>query len=686
MSGGDCNVGGGNCEVRKGPASLLECGMNCALRSLLASLISISVWGEPSFEEMVAEAQLIAHCRVLKGGTLSATVSAIETLKGEAPGKPFLVGGFNSHTRPPDLQEKETFRKDEEYLLILRPSERVHAGFEITESVQTHLMQMVADGLIAKADLADQRRYYESPLYQAGHLVTSPVTGDFPVRDGRVQGDWFRPENPRESAWVPAEMAFGLIRGLVAKQAGESTKIARGILQRQLTKDLLSAITPADNPEMHERVARFRWLMCAQAAFGGADMQGLIELAVAQDTPSMRLFAARALRSLPESRATLGLIAPLLGAPESQVQAEAAESLVQGNFSPIAANLLIDALATSRVESARAAMIRAITHFKRDDEALLDFIRVDQLNAGILAALLDHYRQHPNPEARKRFIREANRSPAESAHLFMDLLFEDDSDAARAVLRSKLMDPRIAAEVRLRWLRRYYLRYGGDEQTFGQALELLKGQRRSRTASEELLALRMIRILSSGDNPIAALPEFDLVDCVELMLYFRPGHALNKPALLYLLKEHAADPQAMACTLLLPDAEVLFALDKPPNTEGIESRLLVQKAQRLTAAESVPMARQIALWLRMLEQADDDGMRGIFWACLARAVQADAESAAPILGPVMRSLLSRGTPDQAQALSLLQAVGITLTSKQGKALTADRRATRDWSAIFATQK
>jgi hypothetical protein len=659
---------------------------------LLVTLSGMPAAADPSFEAMVADAELIAHCQVTEGGTLGATVRVIDVLKGEAPRKPFLVGGFNQHNRPPDRLEAEAFRQGEEYLLFLRKSDHVHAGAEIPDSVKAHLHQLVADGVMKKEELPEQRRYYERPIYASGYRVTSPTTGDFPVADGRLQGDWYRPSNPRTASWLPSKTAFALIRGLVASQAEQRPKEARGVLARQLSKDLVSAIAlPAESREMRDRVGLFSWLMCAQGAYGEPRMQSLIEHVIAQDALAMRLLAARALRSLPESRATIGLISPLLVAPESEVQAEAADSLVHGDFSAVAGALLVQALPTSHLKSGRAAMIRGITHFKLQDlahDALLDLIRAEQLNAEIVSALRDHFRQFPSDEARDQLVSEAARSAANSAYLFIDLLFADDRPRAQAVLRSKMMSPGIPAEDRVDWLFRYYQRYGVSDPIFGQALVVLQKQRKPQAASEQVLALRMLRILSIGDDAAAAHlranrpREFSLVDCVERMLHHRPDHALSKPALLYLLKHHPANPQAMACALLLPDPEVLVALQSSTDTEGLESRILVLKALRVSAARSVPVQKRIAAWLLLLERAGDPGMKNIFWAAFARSLHDDADSATH-LGPPLRSLITRGTSDTIQALTLLKTAGVPLSKAEAKSLAEARDPQRHWASIFA---
>jgi hypothetical protein len=616
-------------------------------------------------------------------------VQVVESLKGEAPKKPFLVGGFNQRNRPPERLEAEVFRAGEQYLLFLRPSNRVHVGTEIPDSVRAHLHQLVADGLISKDDLPAQRRYYERPIYEPGYRVPSPTTGDFMVQGEHVQGDWYAPSNPRTAAWVSSKTAFALIRGLV-----DGPREARGLLARQLSKDLVSAIKlPAESPEMRNRVALFRWLMCAQGAYGELEMQSLIEHVMDQDALMMRLLAARALRSLPESRATLALISPLLNASESAVQAEAARSLVHGDFSALAGALLLEALANSALESGRAAMIRGITHFKLQEAAerdLLDCMRAEKLNAGILAALRAHFATFPSAEARDRFVREAARSSAESAGLFIDLLFEDGRPAAQAVLRSKMMTPAISADVRVQWLRRFYGRYVVDDPIFGQTLEVLMKQRKSQAASEQVLALRMIRISSGGDGPEAAhlrahrIAEFTLTDAVELMLHYRPKHALTKPALLYLLKHHAADPHAMACALLLPNADVLEALRNPPNTEGAESRVLVEKALRVLAARQAPADKRIRAWLLLLERSRNPGMRAVFWAGLSRSV--GPANSATELGPALRSLLTLGTPDAVQALNLLQAAGIPLAPKEAERLAGGEPGLRHWPSIFRQKR
>jgi hypothetical protein len=334
-------------------------------------------------------------------------------------------------------------------------------------------------------------------------------------------------------------------------------------------------------------------------------------------------------------------------------------------------------------------MIRSITQLKLHDvahDALLELIRADQLNAGTVAALRAHFREFPSDEARDAFVREAARSTANSA-VFIDMLFEDARPVAQSVLRNKMMTPTLPAEDRVVWLQRYYHRFGVDDPIFGQALTVLQQQQKSQAVSEHVLGLRMLRVLSAGDDAAAAYlrshrpQEFALVDCVERMLHHRPDHALSKPALLYLLKHHAANPHVMACALLLPASDVLNALQNPPDTEGMEARDLVMRALRVSAAKGVPARKRIGAWLLLLERAQGNGMRAVFWAAFARSVRADADSATQ-LGPALRSLLRRGTPDTVQALTLLRAVGYPLSAAEAKTLAEATDPQRHWPSIF----
>jgi len=132
-----------------------------------------SQWVDPSFEEMAKSSELIAVVEVLEGGAFEARVKAVEVLKGTDPGTPFRVVGFNNHNWPPEDVKEESLSKGDRLLAFLRKDDE------------------------------DEKERDGSTF-----SVPTPSTGDFPIRDGELHGNWCFPSYPLSDPGLDASLAI----------------------------------------------------------------------------------------------------------------------------------------------------------------------------------------------------------------------------------------------------------------------------------------------------------------------------------------------------------------------------------------------------------------------------------------------------------------------------------------------
>jgi len=399
-----------------------------------------SMWEDPTFEKMVADAELIAVVDVVEGGPFVCTVRAGEILKGTDPGAPFLVGGYNNPNWPAHGIEKETLAKGERLLAFL------------------HRARLPEDAAPEGAEAKEIE----------GWAVPTPTTGDFRIIDGKVHGSWYDPSYPHAEPGVDAELVLVLVRGYLLHLAGTQPEEARKRIAAELTPEHIRSVPVPEDVEDEEsdpkkreertanaaRVAALAWLMCAQGAYGEKGPAPALLEAAGHAHPFLKICAARAMRSTGASGGVLDALGRLLLDAHSLVQAEAARTLALGGFRrEDAVPLLLKALPTSSSEcggstsvmdpllnrsaSGREMMVRALTRMEASKEAhdeLVKLLRDEGLTEEVFAALSDHFVTYPSAAARKKFIELYMRCPEEAMRLFHRFLFREKSpEAVQAV-------------------------------------------------------------------------------------------------------------------------------------------------------------------------------------------------------------------------------------------------------------
>ncbi len=411
--------------------------------SLLLTVPSFCMtWEDPTFEVMVAEAELIAVVEVVEGGPYVCTVRAEEVVKGTNPGAPFAMGGYNDPNWPAYGIEKETLKKGERLLAFLRHDQ-------------------VLD-FAARDD--------EKAKEIEGWAVPTPTTGDFRIADGLLRGSWYDPSYPHAEPGVDVGLVLVLVKGYVLHSEGKPPVDARKRIAAGLTRELVRSVHAPQAPEQEgeasnskERAenaanaALIARLACAQGAYGEKELTPILLEAAGHPHYFVKVYAARALRTAGASTEVLEALGRLLLAPESPVQAEAARTLALGGFgAQDAVPLLLKALPTSSGEgdgpsgimdplpnrgaSGREVMVRTLTRLQASREAhdaLVNLIREEGLTEGVLGALSHHFLAHPSEVARNKLIELYSRCPDEAVGLFHKYLFREKSTAAANAVGEK---------------------------------------------------------------------------------------------------------------------------------------------------------------------------------------------------------------------------------------------------------
>ena len=156
------------------------------------SLLQGSTWKDPTFEEMVRTAELVAVVEVLAGGPFECTVQVLDAVKGEAPPNAIRVTGYNNEHWPPHGVDEETLDTGQKLLMFLVEGES--SGDERSDPAQ---------------------KLWFTP---------TPSTGDYRIEeridDRRIRGSWYDTSYPDTSAAVDLAIVLALVRGLVRHQAG----------------------------------------------------------------------------------------------------------------------------------------------------------------------------------------------------------------------------------------------------------------------------------------------------------------------------------------------------------------------------------------------------------------------------------------------------------------------------------
>jgi hypothetical protein len=389
-------------------------------------------WTDPSFEEMVADAELIAVIQVVEGGKFLCIAKALEVLKGADPGGNFIMCEFNNPNWPAEGIAKESMARGERLLVFL------------------HEQPLEDD----EGELKDSKEAKEDKKTWA---VPTPSTGDFRIIDGKLHGGWYDVSYPHSSAGIDAQLTLALIRGYLLHLAGKPPAEARKLLGEKLTADLSKGVTEEDEGEENQRkVKLLEWLLCAQGAYGEKGLAPAVLAAAKAKHDLVKICAARALRSAGNSEEILSALNELLGEGNSFVEAEAAKSLMLNGFPrEKAIPLLLKALPGSSVNqggptrimdpllntsaSGRESIIRALTFYSAEKEAhdeLLKLIQDEGLEKGVFIALAEHFLKFRSEKARAKFLELYDRCPEGALPLFHGYLLQEKSpEAIQAVAK-----------------------------------------------------------------------------------------------------------------------------------------------------------------------------------------------------------------------------------------------------------
>jgi hypothetical protein len=416
-----------------------------AVLLLFAAPAMARMWVDPSFEEMVREAELIAVVEVVEGGAYASKVKAVEILNGKAPADTFTVGGYNNAWWPDNAIKRESLIKGEKALMFL------HRG---------------------TIYIGGRRERKEVKAWS----VPTPSTGDYRIKEGKVHGSWCFVSYPNSWAGTDAKLVVGLIRGYVQHLAGKEPEAARKLLAARLTVKAVSKVTDAKTKDNEARATELRWLLCAQGAYGRNALADPVLAAARCKHTLVRLCAAEAIGSLTSSDKVLKAFELLLAYPHTLVQAAAAQSLVRGKFPKArAVDMLVKALPKSDTQatgpgsimeslrnrsiSGREAMIIALTRIETGKEAhdeLLKLIRNEGLNSGVLEALSAYFLKHRSDKARDKFLELYKRCPDDAIRDFNDYLLTEKSPPALKAISRKLVNNDLISYELCREFRRFF--------------------------------------------------------------------------------------------------------------------------------------------------------------------------------------------------------------------------------------
>ncbi|HNS00482.1 MAG TPA: HEAT repeat domain-containing protein [Planctomycetota bacterium] len=444
---------------------------------LLSGFARATHWTDPSFEDMVTGADLIAVVEIVEGGQFECSAKAIDVLKGRDPGTPFVLCGFNNPNWPKEGIEEESMRKGARLLAFLsketlNPEADASAGSHacgdgLGEASPDGSGKVKGKGDATSKDKAsgsdkDQRETQAKASKARTRTVwrvPTPTSGDLPIIDGRIHGGWYRTTYPDAQGGTDVEMVLALIRGYLLHLEGKPPTAARKIIAERLTSDAVGAVTDAEDAENVARMKAVEWLLCAQAVYGEEAAAPAVLAATAKDIDLVKICGARALRSLGRSRGVLDRIAALLKVEHSFVQAEAAKSLLAlGYPAGEAVPVLVAALPTSEsfedgrerimsplrntYASGRETMVHALTELgaaKEAHEALLGLIQEEGLTEGVFHALARHFLKYPSARARAKFIEMYVRCPEEAVPIFNSYLLEERSPESLAAVADRIL-------------------------------------------------------------------------------------------------------------------------------------------------------------------------------------------------------------------------------------------------------
>lgn len=463
-----------------------------------------TMWVDPTFEEMVERAELIAVVEVAEGGDFYCRVKATDVLKGKAPAGPFHVGGYNNPMWPQRARKKEAYAKGGKVLMLLHKGQVCTVG-----RVQEH-RDRLAKGVQAErellAELKRKPKADESALKRLrAHIqalekdiaempqevrprgprlpattkmwrVPTPSTGDYRIKKGKLHGGWYLVSYPDRDPGVDAAMVIELVRGYVQHKAGRPPHAARKVLAEKLTVKAVQDISKAKAPENLARAQEVHWLLCAQGAYGVKERAAAVLSATRCRDSLVQICAARAIRSLGASKEPLAALAELLMVPHPYVQAEACRTLIAGGFAKgQAAPLLLKALPKSDPRgqgprsimdpirnvyaSGREMMIRALTHFGADREAhdlLLKFLPSKALSRGIFSALSTHFVKYPSVQARTKFLKLYRVCPEDAMPLFHEYLLAEKSRESLKAVSGKLLGVKTSDYQHVQELKKFF--------------------------------------------------------------------------------------------------------------------------------------------------------------------------------------------------------------------------------------
>ncbi|MEM7235117.1 MAG: hypothetical protein AAF517_23265, partial [Planctomycetota bacterium] len=417
---------------------------------LTPHIVRASTWVDPTFEEMLEGSDLIAACEVVESGHFQAKVKALDVLKGKAPKAPFLVAGFNNEHWPKQAVETESFQKGQRFLLFLWRGE-----------LRTE------DGK-------------KKPAW----FTRTPSSCDFPIRDGKVHGNWFRPSYPHSDPGVDAKLVLTLVRAAVPKATAKAVKAARDAIAKELTVRLIGKIRPpkpndedeasdedkdeddelsSEDKELQENVYKAHWLLCAQAAYGDQRPSEAVIAAAKSESLLVAVCAARALRTAVPVTTVLTQLKTLLKTPDSFVQAEAAKTLLlgatqkpprfrtKGAVEALVAAVpasysddggprrLMDPIQNSYI-SGREMMIAALTKLeaKSAQAVLQKLIAPEGLSESVFLALAKFFLKYPSDAARTKFLELYAEAPEEALPIFHEYMLKENSDESIQAIRKQL--------------------------------------------------------------------------------------------------------------------------------------------------------------------------------------------------------------------------------------------------------
>ncbi|MBA4388652.1 MAG: hypothetical protein C0404_11775 [Verrucomicrobia bacterium] len=554
-----------------------------------------------------------------------------------------------------------------------------------------------------------------------------------PISNGVVYGSCYSTSYPQYNLGTSTSVVFCLLRGLVEKQSGKQPDGALALIRQLFTTDLVKSIkAPAENEEYAEedkqRFCTLEWLACSQAIYGSPDMLAAVDAASRHDWYRVRTLAGLSLCSLRECEASLAIAGRLLKSTVSPVQMQTVESLRRGNFTPVSiAPMLITALPTSDSSctspnglmdpvrnvstSGRESLIRNCTYLGLTNEVhdiLVAFLSDTNITSGVMSALMDHFVKYPSSEARGRFLalsRSQNSDLAED--VVNDYLLHDGSDESTRAVHARLLDSRMTAHKRAKWIKPLYYRLGATNDIVGDAVHRLA---KAETDNYILPGVLAILILRNDTNDWPYIERLfsdtslrgNLGECFHLLTM--PDSAFKEHAegvLLGLLKRHPRMPGIIVQSIAIPTTNVVMALKgstKPPNETLTESMILdspsTDKTLDLTLRaieyknnSNKTGAQRTKGWLELIASNTGYGDY-VLWCELAKTVGLTDRKE---LAVKLREMLAENQIGRLTALSLLKACQTTLSQKEEEEL-AELRIDRstfgtipqlDWVKVFS---